>query len=117
MEPVSPKSKAPLKHLSRILLFACAAVIGTDALSAAAFIVTTAQPVNSVEGVQFNGAVGSFTDTNPNQPASDFTAFINWGDGTTSSGTIIGGNRSFSISGNHIYADESSFTTTVIVQD
>ena len=117
MEPVSPNSEAPLKHFSRTLLFACAAVIGTSALSAAAFIVTTAQPVTSVEGVQFNGTTGTFTDTNPNQPASDFMATINWGDGVTSTGTITGGNGSFSISGNHIYAEEGAFTSVVTVQD
>jgi hypothetical protein len=117
MEPVSSKSEAPLKHFSRTLLFACAAVIGTSALSAAGFIVTSAQPVTSVEGTQFSGMVGTFTDTNPNQPASNFTASINWGDGTTSAATIAGGNGSFNISGNHIYADEGSFNTTVVVQD
>jgi hypothetical protein len=106
-----------LKHLLRTLLFACVAVIGTSALSAAAFIVTTAQNLTSVEGNAFSGTVGGFTDTNPNQPASDFFATINWGDGTTSTGTISGGNGSFGISGNHTYADESSFTTTVTVQD
>jgi hypothetical protein len=117
MEPVSPKLEAPLKHLAGTLLFACAAVIGTSALSAAAFIVTTAQPVTSVEGSSFSGTAGTFTDTNPNQPASDFTATIDWGDGTTSTGTIAGGNGSFSISGNHTYAEEGSFNTTINVQD
>jgi hypothetical protein len=73
--------------------------------------------VNSVEGAQFNGTTGTFTDTNANQPASSFTATINWGDGTTSTGTITGANGSFSINGNHIYAEEGSFNTTVSVQD
>jgi hypothetical protein len=117
MEPVSLKLEAPLKHFSRTALFACAAVIGSSALSAAGFIIATAQPVTSVEGNAFSGMVGAFTDTNPNQPASNFTANINWGDGTTSTGTIVGGNGSFNISGNHTYADESSFSTTVSVQD
>jgi hypothetical protein len=78
---------------------------------------TSTPGLNLAEGTGFNGAIAAFTDTDPAQPASSFTATINWGDGTTSTGTITGGNGSFSISGNHTYADESSFTTTVSVQD
>ena len=38
----------------------------------------------------------------------DFTATINWGDGTTTAGTVIGSNGSFTVAGGHTYADEGS---------
>jgi hypothetical protein len=78
---------------------------------------TSTPGLNLAEGTGFNGAIAAFTDTDPAQPAANFTALINWGDGTTSTGTIIGGNGSFSIIGNHIYADENSFNTSVTLID
>ena len=33
--------------------------------------------------------VATFTDTDPNGTATDYTATIDWGDGTTSAGTIV----------------------------
>jgi hypothetical protein len=58
-----------------------------------------------------NTVVASFTDGNPADLASGFTATIDWGDGTTSTGTIAGSNGSFSIlGGGHSYADEGDFT-------
>jgi hypothetical protein len=56
--------------------------------------------------------VGSITDLNLADAASGFTATINWGDGVTSSGTIVGSNGSFSVEGGHTYADEGNFTVT-----
>jgi hypothetical protein len=34
---------------------------------------------------------------------NDFTATINWGDGTTSTGIVSGANAAFSVSGSRIY--------------
>ena len=57
----------------------------------------------------FIGAVGSFTDGNPTAPVSDFTATIDWGDGTLpSAGTISqpgGVGTAIIVSGAHTYAD------------
>ena len=33
--------------------------------------------------------VATFTDANPLTTADEFTATINWGDGTSSSGTVV----------------------------
>src|SRR5439155_27065702 len=35
-----------------------------------------------------NQTVATFTDANPTAPVSDFAATIDWGDGSTSAGTI-----------------------------
>jgi VCBS repeat-containing protein len=59
--------------------------------------------------------VATFSDTDATQAASTFTASINWGDGTTTSGIISGANGSFTVSGGHVYADEGQNTATVTV--
>ncbi|MEH2564263.1 beta strand repeat-containing protein [Bradyrhizobium sp. AZCC 2289] len=56
--------------------------------------------------------VASFLDGNLADLPGGFTAIINWGDGTTSAGSIVGSNGAFSIEGGHSYADEGSFTVT-----
>ena len=55
----------------------------------------------------FSGPVGVFTDGNPVAPASDFTATIDWGDGTSpTTGTIVKlfGGSSLEVTGSHTYA-------------
>src|SRR6202035_4084402 len=52
--------------------------------------------------------VATFTDTNPTDLASGFTASINWGDGITTTGTVSGSNGVFSVASGHTYADEGS---------
>ncbi|HVX16023.1 MAG TPA: DUF4214 domain-containing protein [Pirellulales bacterium] len=66
--------------------------------------------ISATEGHVFTGAVGTFSDNYLGQVASGFTASIDWGDGTKTSGTLTGGNGSFTISGSHTYADEGTFT-------
>jgi hypothetical protein len=59
------------------------------------------------EGVAFSGAVSTFTDANATAPASDFTATIDWGDGSPLTlGTIAepnGAGTAFVVAGNHTY--------------
>jgi hypothetical protein len=68
-------------------------------------------------GVPFTGTVGGFTDANTGAPAGDFTATINWGDGTTSSGTVTGTAGQFSISGTHTFNGVGALRTSVVVTD
>ncbi len=57
----------------------------------------------------FHGPVASFTDANPTAPLSDFTATIDWGDGTPmTAGTLSqpgGVGTAFIVSGSYTYAD------------
>jgi hypothetical protein len=58
--------------------------------------------------------VATFSD-NASLPASDYTATIDWGDGTTTGGTVSGSSNSFSVTGSHTYSDEGNFTSTTTV--
>ena len=62
-----------------------------------------------------NTMVATFTDSNLSDLASGLTATIDWGDGTTSAGTISGSSGSFAVSGGHTYADEGSEAVSVTV--
>src|SRR6185312_14890447 len=79
---------------------------------------------NQVEGTAFSGALATFTDQNPNGKASDFTATVDWGDGSsTTIGTITastpdgGGPTLFTVSGSHTYAAPGSYKISVVVTD
>ena len=86
-------------------------IIGLAAGAASDFSVTEGTPIGP-PGLQ----VATFSDGNISDSASDFTATINWGDGTTDTGTISGSNGSFTVrTGGHTYADEGSDTITTTV--
>ncbi|GAC1436526.1 MAG: hypothetical protein NVSMB51_08110 [Solirubrobacteraceae bacterium] len=87
---------------------------GDPAVSAAA---VTPKP-SSTEGANFTGTVATFTDPDTaGGTAAEYTATIDWGDGTTSAGTVAGSDGSFTVGGSHTYAEEGSFTTTVVISD
>jgi len=64
-----------------------------------------------------NASVATFTDTDTAAQASEFTATINWGDGTTSTGTIAGSNGLLAVSGSHTYAATGQDTITVTMAE
>ncbi len=69
-------------------------------------------------GVLFtNSLVAKFTDADTSEPASDFTAVIDWGDSSaTSLGTVVStGAGGFSVEGSHAYTRFGTYTTTVNV--
>jgi type VI protein secretion system component Hcp len=71
---------------------------------------------SATEGVaSSNTTIVTFTDSNPSDPANNFTALINWGDGTTSWGTVSGSNGSFTVTGTHTYANEGSDNITATI--
>ena len=64
----------------------------------------------------FNGPVASFTDGDPTSTIADFTALVDWGDGTPmTAGTISqpgGVGTAYVVSGMHTYADSGDTTGT-----
>jgi hypothetical protein len=58
-------------------------------------------------GLKSNLTVASFTDSNPNTTAADYTAVIDWGDGSQSNGQVLGAGGTYSVQGSHTYAQDS----------
>jgi hypothetical protein len=65
----------------------------------------------------FSGAVATFSDTDTANVAGDFAALIDWGDGQTTTGTVSGGNGSFTVAGSHTYAAAGQDTVKVTLAD
>jgi len=62
-----------------------------------------------------NTDVASFNDANTTDTASAFTATIDWGDGITTTGTVVGSNGSFQVQGGHTYADDGFFNPVATI--
>jgi hypothetical protein len=71
------------------------------------------------EGTAFSGVVATFTDPDPGAVATDYTATIAWGDGTTSAGSIAfnPARAAFTVSGSHTYAQAGSYAAVVSIGD
>jgi hypothetical protein len=54
-------------------------------------------------GQGLSGVLATFTDADPGGTLSDYSATIDWGDGTTSGGVIGSSNGVFTVSGSHTY--------------
>src|SRR5262249_14724080 len=68
-------------------------------------------------GQPFTGTVATFSDTYTGNVPGDFTATIDWGDGTTTAGTVSGGSGTLSVSGTHTYAHPGHENVTVTLND
>ncbi len=69
-------------------------------------------------GLTFTDTLASFTAGNPAAAVSDFSAQINWGDGSTSSGTVaLVSPGQFDVSGTHAYAGFGTYAASVTVTD
>ena len=83
--------------------------------------------INTTEGLSLTGPVATFTDANPGAPLSDFAATIIWGDGQTTTGTVIHDPYvpdQFDVLGydpttgmGHAYDEEGTYTGSVEVDD
>ena len=75
--------------------------------------------ISATQNASITQDVATFNDTDSTAVASDFTASINWGDGSsTSAGTITeDASDLFHVSGTHIYTSPGSFSVTVTVKD
>jgi large repetitive protein len=94
---------------------------GTDVVSDAALTASSTVDLSVNTGAAItNTVVGNFNDANPAAPIGDFTATIDWGDGTTTTGTIVqpgGVGTVFKVEGTHAYALPSDYTISIHVVD
>ena len=108
---------------SAYLSLGSAPVTVTDAPLQAAVDVTSS-PVSAFVNVPFSGPVGQFTVGYSTAPAADFTATVDWGDGTgvqtLPAGSITqpgGSTNPYVVDASHTYAGTGPFTTTLTVTD
>jgi hypothetical protein len=69
-------------------------------------ISATGQAMSFSEGTAIPVVVATFTDTTPS-PAADYTASINWGDSTSSTGAVSLSGTTYTVTGSHTYAEET----------
>jgi len=89
----------------------------TSTANVASGLAVTAVDFSTPEGTPFNGTVATFSDSDTTKTPASFATTIDWGDGTTTAGTVTGGSGSFTLTGQHTYADEGSFTFSVGVSE
>jgi hypothetical protein len=75
--------------------------------------------ISAVRNTAFSGNVATFTDADPHGLFSRKTELINWGDGTSSAGTISEANWGgpFTVSGKHIFAVAKTYTVVITIRD
>jgi Domain of unknown function DUF11 len=85
----------------------------TTAVAEPAIVVSG--PISVSGKKQNNVTVATFTHAGGVEPASAFVATINWGDGSTSPGTVAKSGTSYSVTGAHTYSGNGSHTVTTTV--
>jgi uncharacterized repeat protein (TIGR01451 family) len=80
------------------------------AINVSGFIRTHAQTLTNVQ-------VATFTHANAVEPTSAFSATINWGDGTTSAGTIGISGSTYTVTGSHTYSGGGKHTISTTVTE
>ena len=80
-------------------------------------LTATGATLSGTEGTALAATVATFIDANPKAALSDFTATINWGDGTNSIGTITENAGVFSVAGTHTYVKDGQHTSVVAITD
>lgn len=64
-----------------------------------------------------SGTVATFSHANGAEPAGDFSATINWGDGSTSPGEVSLSGGTYSVFGSHAYTAVGVFAINVLIDD
>ena len=67
-------------------------------------------------GSSFSATVAKLSDADPSCTASDYLAYIDWGDGSVTAGTVTRTNP-FSVGGTHTYNAVGVYTATVYIID
>jgi PKD repeat protein len=89
----------------------------TVTVTDAALTNATATSVSATAGTSFTAQVASFADSDPGGTASDYSATINWGDGSSSPGTVAATGSGFAVNGTHTYASPGSYKISVTIAD
>ena len=97
---------------------ALAATADTVAAVTDAPLTVTGSSFTPVKGESYVGEVARFVDEAQSSKASDFTATIAWGDGTSSPGAVVAdGGGGYQVVGVHTYLGSNRFNVSVTVDD
>ena len=80
----------------------------------------SATPITAYASAPFAGQVATFTVGSSVAPVANFTAQVNWGDGTTDSGTVSqpgGPGTPYEVADGHTYNSFGTYTLTIDVTD
>ena len=90
------------------MLRASATVVEND-------LVATGSSITATEGLS-TGSIRVATFSDPgNDPITEYTATITWGDGSTSTGTITDAGGNYTVLGTHTYGEEGTYTVSVTI--
>jgi len=93
-------------------------VLASSMLVADANLTASGFSVGGQEGDQLSVQVAHFTDANANATVGDFTAFIDWADGSISEGTVVvNPSGGFDVEGSNLYAAPGTYSITVDITD
>ena len=74
--------------------------------------------ISATAGQPATGVVSHFTDADPNGTTSDYSAQINWGDGSSSAGTVSASSAGgFDVTGTHTYHSTGQAAVNVTIKD
>jgi autotransporter-associated beta strand protein len=76
-----------------------------------------AKTVYFVEGSSKSNIIAAFSDADPRGFSGQYTATVSWGDGSSSTATVITDGAGFGVTGNHAYAEEGTYAVVVTVKD
>lgn len=79
----------------------------------------TVAAIAPTAGTSFSGTVATFVDSDTSRLADNYSASINWGDGTdTSTGTVaLTSAGHFDVTGSHTYTESGAHTVVVTITD
>ena len=102
----APDLKPPLPTLT-----------ATVVVSPATIVIGTAPTLSGQEGVELPALVANFTSGNPQSTQTDFTATVNWGDGTTTNGRVAsnGPGAGFRVIDAHTYAQQATYVVSTTI--
>ncbi len=91
-------------------------VTGTYSIAEAPLLLTAAAAITASENVALASVpVATFVDLGGPEDLSDYTAEIDWGDGSSSAGTVSVNSGTFTVTGSHVYTVGGAETIEVTV--